>query len=487
VSATPATDVLPPHAAPPAATDWTRWQRVGLRGLLLYWLLYSFPTLPQNVCSTAAGLLDVVPASWREAIGVDLTARPWRWPGKWAAELGDVESWWQAATTWLSEHGLTPYEVIHQPTGSGDTGHDVARLLATFVATFVLTAIWSLLDRSRGYPRLGRWLHALVRFDLAFVMLSYGWAKVLDTQFGELHPMRLLQTIGDTSPMGLVGTLLKANKPYEVFAGLGEVVGALLLLHRRTALLGACITVGVLTNVCALNWLCGVPVKLYAANLLLAALALLLPFRARLWDLFVADRGTSAPVDLRLAHGRWTGRCVAVAGWAWALAAVLLGLRTEIAPDPRLVQAPKSSLYGVWTVDRVLFDGQEQPSTDATRWQLLAIDRGTRAFLRDALGRDLWLEFTWDEARSEARVGLRGAPAGTEPVAWTIEQGTRTVPVDVPLLLRPEDRGRTVDGERRSLVLRGPWLGRQLELHVVERRFRVQAGFRLRQELPEGW
>ena len=56
-----------------------------------------------------------------------------------------------------------------------------------------------------------------------------------------------------------------------------------------------------------------------------------------------------------------------------------------------------------------------------------------------------------------------------------------------PLLLRNEDRGKQVDVERRSLVLKGTWDGHALELHTVEKRFRLQTGFRLRQELPDFW
>ena len=59
--------------------------------------------------------------------------------------------------------------------------------------------------------------------------------------------------------------------------------------------------------------------------------------------------------------------------------------------------------------------------------------------------------------------------------------------VDPPLLLRNEERGKKVDGERRTLVLHGEWRGRQLELHTVEKIFRLKTDFRLRQELPDFW
>jgi hypothetical protein len=36
-------------------------------------------------------------------------------------------------------------------------------------------------------------------------------------------------------------------------------------------------------------------------------------------------------------------------------------------------------------------------------------------------------------------------------------------------------------------VLTGKWQGTQLELQTVQKVFRLQTGFRLRQELPDFW
>ena len=92
-------------------------------------------------------------------------------------------------------------------------------------ASLTLAAIWSLLQRGpAGHPRLGRWLHLVVRFDLAFTMLSYGTSKLYGGQFGELSLDRLTQEIGDTWPMAMVGTFMQASKPYEVFGGLGGTI-----------------------------------------------------------------------------------------------------------------------------------------------------------------------------------------------------------------------------------------------------------------------
>src|SRR5262245_31775656 len=199
-------DTLTPAPSPrPPAPAWPAWQRIALRFLTCYFVLYAFP-------SPLSDLLGLV--------GVEFT----------------VEPLWQAATTWCDAHGLAPYSVIHQRTGSGDTGHDIAKLLLIASAAALLTVLWSLLQRGpAGHPRLGRWLHLSVRTTLAFAMLGYGSSKLYGGQFGEMSLDRLTQEIGDTWPMTMVGTFMKAFPPYEVFGGIGEVLGGLLLFHRRTA------------------------------------------------------------------------------------------------------------------------------------------------------------------------------------------------------------------------------------------------------------
>lgn len=126
--------------------------------------------------------------------------------------------------------------------------------------------------------------------------------------------------------------------------------------------------------------------------------------------------------------------------------------------------------------------------TEATRWRDFAIDRGPNAWTRELTGRRHFFEFKWDEAAGSAQVKERGgAGAAGDALTWTTALGTKTVKGDAPLLLHNEDRGKQVDVERRTLVLKGKWGEHDLELRTVEKVFRLQTGFRLRQELPDFW
>jgi hypothetical protein len=154
-------------------------------------------------------------------------------------------------------------------------------------------------------------------------------------------------------------------------------------------------------------------------------------------------------------------------------------------PKPWLKNRERPALYGLWTVESMLVDGQDVPTTDATRWRYFAIDRGSMAWSCELTGKRHYFEFKWDDTTGIAQVKERGSAA--DPSPWTCERGLKVVKGDPPLLLYNEDRGKLVDVERRSLVIKGKWDTHDLELHTVEKLFRLQTGFRLRQELPDFW
>ncbi len=491
VEATPAALVRP---EPPAPGAWPRWQAVLFRFALVYALLYALPepvrALLQAVdagCDSLAWRLDL---PW-------LGAAPFAWFGDAAAWLGGADGWWGTALSWLSERGLTPYPVIVQATGSGDTGLEITRTLVVALASFVVALGWSLLVRRPvGYPRAGRWLHLYVRWWLAFVLLMYGVAKLYVGQFGELTNSRLLTTMGDSSPMDLLWTFMAASPSYEVLTGALEIVPALLLFHRRTALLGALFAVVVMANVVALNWCYDVPVKLRSTHLLVAALALLLPWRGPLWALVVANRSCEPP-DLAVVRAGWLRATLTAAG-ALLVAAHLLSLHVEhaqFAAEQASKDGPKPALYGVWEVESMKVERPsadpagvpafgEVPPTDATRWRRLVISR-KHAYAEDLAGTRV--EFVYGEDLAAGKVTLQPkAGNGGGDGAWTASREDATRQVLHPAPESWEDFGRRIDQKRTVLTLRGTFAGKRVDLQLVERVFDLKRGFHFRQELPYG-
>ena len=111
---------------------------------------------------------------------------------------------------WVAKTFLSLKEPITVFTnGSGDTTYDNVIVLTIFVISIFSMIIWSVLDRNRqNYDQLYAWLLVGIRFYVGLMLINYGMVKVFKMQFSSPGPYRLLQSYGDSSPMGLAWTFL---------------------------------------------------------------------------------------------------------------------------------------------------------------------------------------------------------------------------------------------------------------------------------------
>jgi hypothetical protein len=292
--------------------------------------------------------------------------------------LGPIFELWEKGILWIGRL-VFGYEVTPHPTGSGDTAHDWADFLFRLLLAVAVTLVWSLLDRKRpNYVRLHELLRVYVRYSLATAMLSYGMYKVIPSQFPAPSVDRLLQPLGDSSPMGLLWTFMGASAAYSIFTGAAEMLGGLLLVTRRTTLLGALVCIGVMSNVVMLNFAYDVPVKLYSAHLLFLAFFLAAPDLRRLADALVLNRPAEPSAIGPLFRRKWLDR------GAVALRTVLIGLfiwqglkgASQNSALYTQEARAKTPLRGIWSVDELTIDGQVRPPlvTDEQRWQKVVFD-----------------------------------------------------------------------------------------------------------------
>jgi hypothetical protein len=177
-----------------------------------------------------------------------------------------------------------------QWTGSGDTLAAYISQVVVLVLAFAAGLTWSLLDRHRtSYIRLHGWLKVLARYALAFTLLSYAFAKILPIQFPHLQSSLLTGSYGQSSPMGLLWRFMAFSPAYTAFAGFSELLPAIFLFFRRTALLGSLLAFAVMLNVVMLNFCYDVPVKLHSLNLLALAVFLIAPEARRLSRIFLLN------------------------------------------------------------------------------------------------------------------------------------------------------------------------------------------------------
>jgi len=350
-AASAAPEAIVPAAAA-AAPAWSLARRIAFRFFFCYLLLYNllFP-------------LEYLPIPGLSAL---FTA---------------YYKFWDAVVLWTGAHVLHlshPVEVMRGKTGSGDTTYDWVQLLcyAVFAAIGALT--WTLAaSKTREHRRLHEWLRIYVRYALGSILLGYGLAKVIKTQFPFPSQDRLLEPIGEASPMGLLWTFMGVSTPYTVFAGAMETLGGVLLFFRRTTTLGALVTVAVMTNVFVLNMCYDVPVKQFSLHLLLMAVFLLVPDLGRLANLLVLNRPTE-PANL---GPPLTARWARIAGLALCVLFLGYQLFTNIQGNLQRSnqfgpgRAPKPPVYGAFEVEEFIRNGQSMPPllTDAGRWRRLTV------------------------------------------------------------------------------------------------------------------
>jgi hypothetical protein len=392
---------VPDGLEPPGpAVRWSTPRMALFRFVTLYFGLYFLP-FP---VSALAGLTSL--------------PRPLMWIGLGAAKVaGWYEGAMQHAVLWFGTHGLRLPEgsIVIQPTGSGDTMLAYTQALFGLTVAVAGTLVWTAADRRRAaYPRLEGLLRIYLRYVLASIMLGYGLAKLPPTQFQPPGPERLMRTFGESSPMGLLWTFMGFSPAYTMFAGVCEIIPALLLLFRRTATLGALISIGVLLNIVLLNFCYDVPVKLFSLHLLATGAAVLLPSWPRLANVLILNRATGPVVIWTPLKRRWQNWSIGIA----KLCFVVLMLGTGVAGAVSGWKSfgpgkPKPPLYGLYEVESMTVDGAERPPllTDAGRWRWFAVTSYGRVVTQNVAGAREFMLITYDEKAGTVLLQTMGANA----------------------------------------------------------------------------
>jgi uncharacterized membrane protein YphA (DoxX/SURF4 family) len=429
----------PPLAPPRAGTVRAVISRFGFA----YWLLFCIPMLSTQI------------------IGVD-----WIWE--------QISPAWIAMIRWAGKHVLgISSELSFAMTGSGDKTSDWVALFCIASLALIITAIWSVVDRRRAHDeRVRETVRIVARYTLAFVLLGYGVIKLFFGQFPPPNAGRLLQPYGESSPMGLLWTFMGASPAYVFFSGMGETLGAVLLLFRRTTTLGALVLGGVLTNIVMMNFCYDVPVKINSSHYLAMCIFLLIPDLGRLANVLVLNRATQ-PVDRKLIlPKRWmrVARFVVKYGM---IGFIVFTLLEEVLQRPGS-DAPRGWYEGHWNVASFVRDGQDVPPilTDATRWKRIRFDaRRDKIYVRwrfmdDKFGA-LYVVTIDDSART---------------MTFTLDDTEKSRPLPSPLTWRyehPDSKHIKLEGQigAETLVV-------QLERFEADRTLLMTRGFHWISEVP---
>lgn len=334
-------------SAPDTTSQWSLATKLGFRFTFVYFILWAYPR--------AVGSL-----------------------GKGIEYSNPLRTLWHQVVPWVGIHILhLTGDFREVATGSGDELYDYVLIFCIAAVAAVAALVWSWVDRKRpNYSSLYQWLRFFMRIMVTVAMISYGCNKLWWAQFPAPHLNRLIEPYGQTQPTDLLWTFMGMSRMYSVFGGIGEMLGALLLIVPQTVTLGAAITAAVMTNVLMLNVAYDVPRKIYCIHLIVLCLILMVPDVRRLLDFFVLNRTAqlSKPVPLvkekMLNYGTLLLFIAIAAGTFWMQGKYSY----DVANDAmKTLPAP---VRGIWTVNQFTIDGISRPAliTDQDRWRRVVLD-----------------------------------------------------------------------------------------------------------------
>jgi uncharacterized membrane protein YphA (DoxX/SURF4 family) len=294
-------------------------------------------------------------------------------PFGWVPDLGDTGVM-HRIYSWVGAHVLRlGAPISFAPSGSGDKLVDWVQAFCILLFAASGAAVWSVVDRRRpNYRALNKWFRVFLRFSAGSTMIGYGMVKWIPLQMSAPGLQRLLEPYGNFSPMGVLWASIGASKSYEMFAGFMELTCGVLLFIPRLATLGAAVTFATAVQIFTLNMTYDVPVKLFSFHLILMSLVLIAPDASRIARVLVFNRTAGPSEQPPLFRRRWL---------ALGALALQLGYGGYILLDgygsasqawwQRGGGAPKSPLYGIWSIETMTIDGQTRSPlvTDYDRWR----------------------------------------------------------------------------------------------------------------------
>jgi hypothetical protein len=355
-------------------TRWSWARRVIFRFIFIYFVLYNLP-FPFGWIPATGGIAETYLLMWHNMVP---------WVGRYVLRLS------QPITVFTN--------------ASGDTTYDYVLALCFLWIAFVGTLVWSLVDRrSTNYERLDAGFRTGIRLVLAGTMMLFGSVKIFQVQFPEPSLSKLLQSFGDSSPLGLLWTFMGASRPYMVFTGCVEMLAGALLIFPQLALLGALLSTAAIANVFMLNMSYDVPVKLYSFHILAMAVLLSTPHIRRLANFFVFNHGVQPIKQEPLFRQPRANQFFLATQILFGLYIACNSLYQAHKVDGHL--SPKTPLYGIWSVEEIVIDGEAQPAlpNNELAWRRVVFDDSENVSVQQLDGETTSFRLEMDEAASQLK------------------------------------------------------------------------------------
>ncbi len=261
--------------------------------------------------------------------------------------------------------------------------------ILTLLVAFLIAYLWQ--KREKGAATAVSFyqlLYDFLRIRLSIGGLFYGVLLLLSLYFPQPALSDLHSQYGQLAPWKIYFlSSAVAAAGYSQTIGFLLVLGALLLLWKRTMVAGLILLLFILSNVVLANFAYSIGDHLQASFLFLLALTLLLPELPRLYSLLVLRRKTIAAVPEKqssqvLDSIRKTGVVLYV---LTALVFVsLAAFGTDAAYWPYTRFEYFNGIAGYYQVSTFQLAGKDYPPslTDSTRWKDLVFEQGPLLSIR---------------------------------------------------------------------------------------------------------
>lgn len=242
-------------------------------------------------------------------------------------------------------------------------------LLSLLLATaFTLTGLLSFFKTDISKTKA--WFSSISAWYLAFVLLKYGFDKIFKHQFYLPEPNILYSNFGSLTKDILYWSTMGLSHTYSVVTGCIEVLAAMLLLIKRTRILGFCLAIAVLTNIVIVNFSFDISVKTFSLFLLAVAVFNVLPYLRAMYAFFVQRRQVQLAlvVPYKTPIAKWTG-------WLVGPCIVLYSLLPYLAEGNFNDDlAPRPPLHGAYNIRRFII-GSDTLKSDAFPYTRFFIHR----------------------------------------------------------------------------------------------------------------
>jgi hypothetical protein len=249
-------------------------------------------------------------------------------------------------------------------TGSGDTQMDWLNIVSIALLSTLISIILVFIGYiRRNIDSILNFIRVYLRFYLGLFLIFYGIAKLyVNGQFGQIELYHLDSTFGNKSPMGLLWTFMAYSREYTLFIGVIETLAGVLLLYKRSSLIGGLMGFAIMLNVFLLNMFYDVPVKIFSFHLLLCAFIIISPGIKKIL-LFLTGENAQ-PVALSFIEIGNKSVTIVFTVLKTILVVVLVGL--DFFSFNEEMEQPADYLDGVYRIESIEYSNDSIP---ALKWE----------------------------------------------------------------------------------------------------------------------